>query len=560
KLKNCSARGLNGPAFRLDGDGRALLEVDYSIFSYSDNPSVQGDDPAFIRQTDSAKPLIHYFSKRNCYHNLNVLWALAPAAIIGDPEAFKIEVVKAKGGAETSKDASYFLPAKVSPWAYAEPVDSTLKLFQVRPDLIEVRREREIALGVQKCVWGNMMELPRLDDLKVASDLKEKVVDPDLAEMGQPGYFQTLAQAIALAKPGDVILIKHGKNTREVAVKPAQLDQAKTELTIKPFPGFQPILTFDDETRELNAAFFKLFDGKLRLENLELLLRPAHSRFNSQAVVSLVGNGKCTFKRCLFTLKDVERVPLFAVVLENPALAMKMPKVTRSTPEVSFQDCLVRGDGDLIRIQASRPLDLDLDNSLVALSGSLLSVRSNKETPVDPVNLKLNHVSAFLAEQLVHLGSSPLGKSLAITKVDAKDSLFVALGGKSLVHLDGIDIEEGQLGKVLAWSGNHNAYSGFDMMLDQKRPEENTLLPTIRKDKNSWKDVAGEEEARHVQARFAMKRPLFQAQLDDFRALPEPKVDLQTYGTVLTPDRLPPLAAPGEEKKAEEQAAPENKQ
>jgi serine/threonine protein kinase len=561
KLKNCSARGLNGPAFRLDGDGRCLLEVDYSIFSRSDNPLIAGDDPAFIRQTDSPKPLVRYFSKRNCYHNLGVLWGLAPAAIIGDPEAFKTEVVKARGGSEPSRESSFFLPGSVSPWAYAEPVDSSLKFFQVRFDSELVRKEREIALGVQKCVWGNMMELPRLpDDVKVASDPKlkpnVKVVDPDIVEMTQPGFFRTLAQAIILAKPGDVILIK---SNREVAVKPAVLDQTKTDLTIKPYQGYRPILTLD-ETLEPHAYLFKLLDGKLHMESLEFLLRPLHSGFKSQAVVSLVGNGKCTFKQCLFTLKDVERVPLRVVVLESPDSVMKMPKAVRSTPEVIFKDCMVRGDGDLVRILASRPLDLDLDNSLIALAGNLLSVKSSKDAPMDPVNLKMNHVSAFLAEQLVHLASSPLGKGLAITKVDAKDCLFVALGGKSLVHLDGIDIEENKLDKVLAWSGNHNAYSGFDMMLDQKRPEEINLMPTIRKDAKSWKDLFGEQDAKHVQARFAMKRPLFQALLDDFRALPDPKVDLQNYGAVFTPERMPPLAAPAEENNAEEKVAPEVKQ
>lgn len=562
KIKYCSARALNGPVLRLDDEARCLLESDYSIYSRPDNLSVLGDDPAFIRQTEAGKPRVRYFSKRNCYHNLGVLWALG-VKIINIPEVFNGEVVKAGGNAELARDTSYFLDAKVNPWAYAD-LDSQ-KYFQVNFNLAEVRREREDALGIQKSTfWSGIIskDLPRLpDDVKIVTDPKlkanEKVVDPDIADMAQPGYFKTLAQAIALANPGDIILIKHSKDNREIAVKPALLDQAKTDLTIKPFPGFQPILTLD-VTPEPNAALFKLFDGKLCLENLELLLKPLHSGFKSQAVVSLVGNGKVTFKQCLFTLKDVDRVPLRVVVLENPDNAMKMPKVGRTTPEVTFQDCLVRGDGDLLRIPASRPLDLELENSLVALNGNLLFVKSNKETPMEPgVNLKMNHVSAFLTDQLVHLGSSALGKNLAITKVDAKDCLFVALGGKSLVHLDGLEIEDSQLGKCLTWTGNHNAYSGFEMMLDQKRPEEIIPLPAIKKDAKSWNMFAGEEDAKHIQARFALKRPLFQALLGDFRPMPDPKVELQSYGAVLSADRLPPLAPMAEEKSAEAQTAPE---
>jgi hypothetical protein len=156
----------------------------------------------------------------------------------------------------------------------------------------------------------------------------------------------------------------------------------------------------------------------------------------------------------------------------------------------------------------------------------------------------------------VHLGSSALGKNLAITKVDSKDCLFVALGGKSLVHLDGLNIEDFQLGSFFAWSGNHNAYSGFEMMLDQRRPEDISPLPAIRKNAKSW-NTSYEEDAKHVQARFALTPPLFRAVLDDFRAPPDSKVDLQTYGAVLSADRLPPLTAPSQEKNAEEQTAPE---
>ena len=171
---------------------------------------------------------------------------------------------------------------------------------------------------------------------------------------------------------------------------------------------------------------------------------------------------------------------------------------------------------------------------------------------MDPVNLKLTRVSAFLTEQLVHLGSSTLGKGLAITKVDSKDCLFVALGGKSLVHLDGLEIDDNQLEKVFTWTGKHNAYSGFvEMMLDQKRPEENIQMPAIKMDAKSWNTY--EEDAKHVQAKFALTRPLFQARLEDFRPLPDPKVELKTYGAL--PERLPPLAAPAEEKSVVDQAA-----
>jgi len=44
----------------------------------------------------------------------------------------------------------------------------------------------------------------------------------------------------------------------------------------------------------------------------------------------------------------------------------------RAVPRVTFLNCLVRGEGDLLRLPQSRPVDLVLKNSAVALNGSLL--------------------------------------------------------------------------------------------------------------------------------------------------------------------------------------------
>src|SRR5262249_43793799 len=167
-----------------------------------------------------------------------------------------------------------------------------------------------------------------------------KIVDPSV-DMGSSGTYRTLGQAIADARPGDLILIRH---TGVMRVEPVRLEKAAIDLTIKPVDGFHPILKLD-ETVEYEPALFRLHDGQLRLEQLELLLKPGRRGFRNQAVIVVAGVGQCSLKNCVVTLDDggVEGVPLDVLALADPKDVMKMdrPQDARKMPELSLDGCFV---------------------------------------------------------------------------------------------------------------------------------------------------------------------------------------------------------------------------
>ena len=90
----------------------------------------------------------------------------------------------------------------------------------------------------------------------------------------------------------------------------------------------------------------------------------------------------------------------------------------------------MRGRGNLVGVQASRALDLDVDGCLVCLAGSMLTVRSpgseasgaNTRTA-----MRLNKTTAYLAEPALHLISGMMGRGLGLTQVSA-DPLLVRPG------------------------------------------------------------------------------------------------------------------------------------
>src|SRR5205814_1576603 len=104
------------------------------------------------------------------------------------------------------------------------------------------------------------------------------------------------------------------------------------------------------------------------------------------------------------TIARSKRVPLSVVTLADPDEAMAMPSRSgRTGAEIHLQNCLVRGEGEVLTVRASRPLQLELDNTLLALAGSLLGVqsRTKEAAPETWAQINLNHVSTFLMEPLL---------------------------------------------------------------------------------------------------------------------------------------------------------------
>src|SRR5206468_262301 len=119
----------------------------------------------------------------------------------------------------------------------------------------------------------------------------ERIVDPSLPAPKE-NLYRTLRQALEDTKPGDVILIRH---QGLLPVEPVRLERGGIDVSIKPHPGYHPILSMG-QTTEQDAALFRVYDGQLRLESLEFQLAPGSSPFKAQTVVAVMGDGQCTLK------------------------------------------------------------------------------------------------------------------------------------------------------------------------------------------------------------------------------------------------------------------------
>jgi serine/threonine protein kinase len=557
RLRNCSALVVDGPVFKLDDDAGCSLFVSESVFSRPEGNS----ECDLIQQTDGKDPgRLVYKGRRNCYHNLNSFWKREAVTLY---KWVDFSQALARLSPPTQDSGSSELDPQRSPWQKKDPLSEAdpQRAFRLKTNLEQLRsRSGRDMIGVVEGLRGPLYDrpLPPLAEKSrpvVRKGPKVKVVSPGAKNPGE-GVYTSLEGALGDAETGDEIQIK---SNGVVKIKnPVQLNKAAT-LTIKPYPDFHPVITLEDDNPDPRASLFRLHDVQVKFERLEFRLKPkAEVKF--QSVCTITGNGVCDFRQCVLTLiepdKPADEKRLSVVRLTDPGEAMKMATPSmRTAPAMSFRNCLVRGQGDLVAVGPSRPLELEVANSLVALDGSLLYVDGiTKEPPASATNsgstnqvVKLTNVTAYLGEHLVHLRAKNV-KGLVPTQVkNPAHCLFVAARNKPLIQIEGLD--QKQMSRLFLWEvGKGNAYLMYHKLLYSKESSY---------DQAAWQDSGNDnvkdEGPRFPKNKFKLERPAAEAEATDFAGVKLDdlsSMEVQKYGADL--DRLPRPAAPKESDSAEE--------
>ncbi len=567
-LYHCGAFLVNGPMFRIDDQASCDLKIDYSIFSSPEGVVSTHDPLHLIHQTDTKTPLTFGRWDYNCYDHLNALWSWRTEnegiQQIVKHEDFKREIAESSRGSDST---SVVVPESVMIWARSSPHhENPQKAFQLSGTAREVRTANgKVVLGLEHCVWGPMPSLPPLEEPRVAEmnlEPNQRIVDPSADPNTAPrGVFTDLTQALnaaaaaAAAKPGDqqIILIKHGKDKkRELEVDVTSLKKSNLDVLLKPFDAtYHPILTLANTTVR-DAYFFGLLDGKMVFENLEIVLEPDQPNFNSQALVLMDGNASCTFRNCVITLKQNDKfnakaVPLSVISLSDAEQMMAMMPATknnRAAAEAIFENCFIRGEGELVTNRAGRPLDLQLANTLAGLTGSLVSVTGGgKEVTAETqVSLKFTRSSILTTEPMLVCKQGKNPRGLPPVRVErSAGCLFAGLEDKPLVVTDYPDLNLANLSDSFSWKRQMgdpgDAFVNLDKMLQN--------ASGFQLDKDGWKQAFyADGDARFARAAFTLGMPAGQfwvALPDDFKAKADAQSDLPRYGATLDPQQLPPL-------------------
>ncbi len=301
-----------------------------------------------------------------------------------------------------------------------------------------------------------------------------RVVDPAAdADADLPrNVYRTVEAAVAAAKTDDVVQIRHD-GLLEVAQ--ATLDNPRLRLTVRPFPGSTPVLTAPRDAARIDACLFRLVQGQLTLEGLDIRLKaraakPGDAR--TLAAVAVVAGRECLLRNCTVTLEEREGGGeyLAAVLLLDAAGEMR-PSATLA-PAVNFEQTLVRGRGRAVHVASTRPFELALRNCVVALASPAVSVEPTARAaggggPAGGAHLHFDQVTAVLGAPLIEFAARPrpAGASAGPASwlaADVKTSrcLFLPLDETPVVRLEPPDAD-GQPRLVRWESQRSDWYANF---------------------------------------------------------------------------------------------------
>jgi serine/threonine protein kinase len=562
------AFGPHANVFRLEGDsgGRPAVSVQHctvlagtgtTVFRVADGVNTQlgmqyclitrAVPPAESEPSDSERNVVlrqdgpgevSFQGQDNRYFGLDAFWTGPDGVLVGGltPEGRWPEPLAARPGCGDARS----LVLKFNPMHDDRPLarlegvvypadfeERARDTFRIEERLRDLRRpdDRDRRLiGVETFAAGTYLgRLPSLD----LSQRRVRVVDPSRNDpsLAASGFYPTLRKAVEDAQSGDEIRIR---SDSELAVHPIKLerDNGAVSLTIRPEDGYRPVLTLSEQTKDLDAALFHVPTGcKLTLENLTFRLHPNRKEFKFQTVAALMGDGDCSFQHCLFTLEPNADAPdtrlAAAVVTVDPSSRMpNMPKAG-ARRVLRFEDCFVRGKGDLVWGTVAQPCTVEVRRTAVALSGSLLDMEIGlKEEAAQDQDLKvqLENVTAYLGGNVLRLSTTDREARLSLpVHCVPKDCLFVAVSTAPMVYLRTADSDVKMLTKRLSWEpGNSkNAYGYGNLLeLDPIDGGAATMLSSLRDWRLTFPDDYGTTPAHLKVAHETSKFPeLLPAQL-----------------------------------------------
>ncbi len=433
--------------FELEDKACAALEVKECLLC---GPEDEGE-AVLIRQKGTREG-VRYRGIDNRYHNLKDFWVASETEPLIGLTDFAEQLKKLKLGQDSS------LVLKGIPWKDKEFIQKLeeqhfQEAVKIDCQLAELRLTGNTnhAVGVEAILGGKPVELPALVR-------KNELIVKDVG-VASNGVYPSLGEAIlASKKPGDVILIQ--KNG-EVPVEPQRLEKAMMDLTIKPDKGFRPILVLG-ETAERDTAMFRLHDGKLHLEGLEIRLRPEQRGFTAQTLVAFLGDGQCTLKDCVITLEAQGNDTTLSVCsLRDQDGVMKMPAAPERPagqgPQLAIENCFIRGDGDLLVSKTDRPFSVKLRNLLATLKGTLLVLKPGSRQGMNgtgQVSAWLDNVTTYLGGYLIDWELDKEARGVLTPQCTANNcAFFPASMGNALIRLEIPEMEMDQVRAKLKMIG-----------------------------------------------------------------------------------------------------------
>lgn len=292
---------------------------------------------------------------------------------------------------------------------------------------------------------------------------------------GTPQPFPTLEAACTAAQDGNVIELRYNGSRPESPVR------IRNRITIRAGKSYRPVIEFIPkdvpasgyETRMITL----LSGGSLDLVDVGVLIIVKESiSTDAWVLISTKRTDAIRLQRVAITVQNPSKRPAAVVEFRSGASRMvsdmEMPGGTISqmatSMTVRLADSMVRGGTDLFHVRTMLSARLDVENSLLALEGTLLRQTGSMDVPEKQtlLELRLNQLTAVVNSGLLVMESGEAPRQLGPVAIDAQNNIFTTITVVNkpispLIDMTGNEPAD-DLRKLVAWSGQKNFYEGFE--------------------------------------------------------------------------------------------------
>ncbi|HQU41688.1 MAG: hypothetical protein B7Z73_01745 [Planctomycetia bacterium 21-64-5] len=361
--------------------------------------------------------------------------------------------------------------ASAPPMPGATPV-SDAKLSTVRPEPVPPSAVVADKSGATATQQTTVPSPAKIDEAAPAEPLPDGLLVVGDGLKG-PRHYGSLAEACAAAKNNDVIELRYDGARREF---PLLLHNQRIE--IRAGAARRPVVLFrpgDTNPIATDRSMFGVSGGSLKLTGVavELDLSDAAPSEN-WSLFTLDQADALRLEQCLLTVRNAtpsgdayhDKVAFITMGGGGGAEPMvMMPKAMLPLPpaQVVLNNCLVRGEADLLVDRDLKPVDFSCFNGLVAISERLFVAGEGASMPQEGVRVRvaLDHVTALVRKGLCRIAASEAAPTMPEVEMRLDETVVISDAPEAALVEHVSDAGAIDLQSLFHWEAVSTVYIGF---------------------------------------------------------------------------------------------------
>ena len=276
------------------------------------------------------------------------------------------------------------------------------------------------------------------------------------------------------------------------------------QITIRAAPGFQPEILFQPTAADPVSnprTMIHISGGSVLLQDVAIAMDVPQEPVDGWALVRVEEAELLELSRCQLTIRNARNgrsayaanVAFFEMTgLDRLQLMTVETEGARPPLALDLEDCIIRGEANLVRGSAAQPLRINWSNGLLATTGRLLTMQGATREPREGehVQLELSHVTAVVDQGLFLATTEESHPFQLPLDVRATDCIFLTQPSEPFLAQEVVRTVDDPR-ELVEYDGRRNFYEGSELFWEIDAP---SAQGDLQLDFLGWQDEWGPSE------------------------------------------------------------------